>query len=215
MEIPAPSERTRVLVVEDEWIIATTLTQQLEACGYEVTGTMGTGTAALRTQGEVPADVILMDAQMPEMDGIRATHELMRSRPRAIVIVTGNGGMREAAERAGAMEHVMKPLLAHQLPALIGRAQARCARFLLVHQEEASCEAALVSWLTVQEAVRALVEVKGSSEEQAFGHLAGRAREAGRTLREEAVSLLWGLGSDDGDALPTGIEGEGGTGTAE
>ena len=207
MGTPAAAGRTRVLVVEDEWIIAATLAQQLEACGYEVTGTVGTGTAALWAQEEAPADVILMDVQMPVMDGLSATRELMRSRPHAGVVVTGHGGMQEAAERAGAMEYVMKPLLAHQLPELIGRAQSRFARFRLVHQEEASGEAAVASWLTVQKAARVLVEVEGGSEEQAFGHLAGRAREAGRTLREEAACLLWGLDPDDGGAFPTGIEG--------
>ncbi len=182
--------RTRVLIAEDEWIVAVALRRQVEAQGYEVTGVVGTGAEVLRAHRDGQPDVVFMDVQMPVMDGLAATRELMVTSPHPVVIVTGNASLQEAAEDAGAMGYAVKPLRPHQIPSLIAEAQQRFARFVRVHEEEGTCEAALGAWPVVQQAARALMQAEGLPEEPAFARLQAVATEAKRTLREQALRVL-------------------------
>jgi CheY-like chemotaxis protein len=82
----------RILVVEDEPLIAALLTDMLTADGHEVDA-VGTGVAALEQIAKRPYDLILSDLRMPELDGpglyreLKRRHEHMLSR---IVFVTGS-----------------------------------------------------------------------------------------------------------------------------
>ena len=75
-----------------------------------------------------PYDVVLMDVQMPEMDGLEATRRIRRRWPdRAIRIIglTANAmaGDREACLAAGMDDYVSKPIRPEELQAAIARAQ--------------------------------------------------------------------------------------------
>jgi signal transduction histidine kinase/DNA-binding NarL/FixJ family response regulator len=68
----------KVLVVEDESIVAMDLRASLTALGYEVTDTVGTGREALASARQRPPHLVLMDVNLRgEMDGV-ATAEAMR-----------------------------------------------------------------------------------------------------------------------------------------
>ncbi len=176
----------RALIAEDEILIAFALQSQLQTHGYEVVGVATSGTeAVLMCQMRQP-DVVFMDIRMPGMDGITATRKLMETSPRPTIIVTGNVALRLEAERAGAMEYAVKPVLTHQLPRLIEAAQARFARYQAVLADEGTAEAALRAWPRVQAVVRQAVSRNGVSEEAAFAHLQDAARAHQRSLREEA-----------------------------
>ena len=65
--------KPRILVVEDDRIIARSLRLILEQLGYEVTALASTGQAAIREAEETKPDLILMDIVLDgEMDGIEA-----------------------------------------------------------------------------------------------------------------------------------------------
>ncbi len=180
----------RVLIVEDEWLIAAALRCQVESHGHEVVGIAATGRQALTACDQQDPDVVLMDVQMPELDGIAATRELMTSRPHPVVIVTGNGSTRAAAADAGAMAYVVKPLLSPLIPGVIAEAQSRFAQYTRVHDEEPDCAAALAAWHVVRQAVTRLMEREELSEEPAFTRLRTAADEAGRSLRAQAEEVV-------------------------
>lgn len=115
----------RVLIAEDEWLLALSLAHDLRACGHEVVGVAHTGAQAIAMAEKRRPDLTLMDIQMPEMDGLEATRLLMASHPHPIVIVTGRAETREAAEEAGAAGYVVKPLLASRIPEVIAAAVLR------------------------------------------------------------------------------------------
>lgn len=179
----------RVLIVEDEWLVAAALRKQVESHGYEVIGTVGNGAQALGVCRAQQPDLVLMDVQMPLMDGIAATRALMIARPTCVVIVTGKAKQEADAAEAGAMECVMKPLLGCQVPKVIEVARRRFARFQEVLGEEKSLEGALAAWQTVQGETKALSARDGISEEAAFAALQQRAWEDGLTLAEAAAGL--------------------------
>ena len=73
--------RARLLVVEDQSIIALDLKNRLTGLGYEVVAIVGYGEAALQQAGETRPDLVLMDIRLKgEMDGIQAAEAVALSR---------------------------------------------------------------------------------------------------------------------------------------
>jgi CheY-like chemotaxis protein len=97
----------------------------LERLGYRAE-IAGNGIEVLQALARQPFDVVLMDVQMPEMDGFATTAEILRrygsERPR-IVAMTANAlqGDREACLAAGMDDYLSKPLKIGELAALLTR----------------------------------------------------------------------------------------------
>jgi PAS domain S-box-containing protein len=116
-----------VLVVEDNNVNQQVMTFLLEQVGYRVE-IANNGIEALQRLEEKSFDIILMDVQMPEMDGIRATR-LIRARERAvgghvpIVAVTANAlqGERQRCLGAGMDDYLAKPIRGPELYPLMAK----------------------------------------------------------------------------------------------
>lgn len=119
-------EKTRVLVVDD---IAETRENirkllQFEA-DIEVIGAARTGKEAVQLTDELKPDVILMDINMPDMDGITATETIrQRNQVAQIVIlsVQGDPNYMRRAMLAGARDFLTKPPMADELISAVRRA---------------------------------------------------------------------------------------------
>jgi DNA-binding response OmpR family regulator len=117
---------TRVLVVDDEPAILEVLTEFLAAQGYEVAGASGAAEAFTMMEGS-PPDVLLLDINMPRVDGmtvlrrVRALYPTLR-----VVMVTANPDeeVAKATLRRGAFDYVVKPFdfahLARVVQAAVG-----------------------------------------------------------------------------------------------
>jgi DNA-binding NarL/FixJ family response regulator len=101
-----------VLLVDDELLVRTGLRAILEATDdIDVVGEAADGAAALRAVAELDPDVVLMDIQMPALDGIAATARLVSDKSRARVLVLTTFGMDEhvyEALAAGATGFMLK-----------------------------------------------------------------------------------------------------------
>jgi len=92
---------TKILVVEDEVIVAEDLRQGLERLGYAVTGTVGTGSAALESISADQPDLVLMDIQLNgEMDGIRTAGKIRTLMNVPVVYLTAHSDSRTLARAA-------------------------------------------------------------------------------------------------------------------
>jgi len=116
----------RLLVAEDNAINQKLMLMMLAKFGYsaDVAANGSEAVAALQRQSY---DVVLMDVQMPEMDGLAATREIRRrwiGRPR-IVAMTANVmvGDREACLGAGMDDYLHKPVQPDELAAVLHRPQ--------------------------------------------------------------------------------------------
>jgi two-component system, OmpR family, response regulator RegX3 len=107
----------RLLIVEDDRAIATTLTDGLRADGHEVTH-VATGTAALAASG---FDMVLLDLGLPDMDGRDVCRELRRRSAAPIIMTTARGDEfdRVLGLELGADDYVTKPFSLRELLARI------------------------------------------------------------------------------------------------
>jgi GAF domain-containing protein/DNA-binding response OmpR family regulator len=116
----------RVLLAEDNAVNQKLALRLLERIGL-TPDVVGDGRAAVEAVGSNDYDVVLMDVQMPEMDGLEATRQVRRQWPdRRIRIIglTANAmaGDREACLAAGMDDYVSKPIRPEELEAALARA---------------------------------------------------------------------------------------------
>ncbi len=115
---PGPDDAsTSVLIVEDDASIAAQLVKGLTRGGYRVDHVM-TGHDALQW-GE--ADVVLLDLELPDLDGVQVCRKLRERTDAAIIVVTAHGEEpdRVMALDAGADDYLVKPFGLAELQARI------------------------------------------------------------------------------------------------
>jgi signal transduction histidine kinase/DNA-binding response OmpR family regulator len=126
--VRSPSQQGRILLVEDNLINQQVALGMLESRGYQVT-VAGNGREAVDAHANGVFDVILMDCDMPEMDGFEATREI-RARESAsggehiaIVALTANAMAqdRDACLAAGMDDHLGKPFSSATLQGMLDR----------------------------------------------------------------------------------------------
>ena len=109
---------TRVLLVEDDERIRTSLRLALEDEGYEIDET-DSGEAALEAFARRAADVVLIDVMLPGIDGFETCRSLRRESDVPIIMVTARTDTHDvvAGLEAGADDYVTKPLVPKELSA--------------------------------------------------------------------------------------------------
>lgn len=120
----------RVLVAEDNLVNQRVARAMLERIGCEVE-TVGTGREAVERADAAPFDLIFMDVQMPDLDGLQATR-MLRDRGHEVPVVGltahAQAQDREACLAAGMDEHLTKPVTLAALSASLGRFLGEAAR---------------------------------------------------------------------------------------
>jgi signal transduction histidine kinase/DNA-binding response OmpR family regulator len=123
-EGPRPA---RILVVEDNQINQQVASGLLRKLGYH-SDVAANGFEALEALSRIPYDAVLMDCQMPEMDGFQATAEIRQREDddhhTPIIAMTANAmkGDRERCLQAGMDDYVSKPVRIADLQSALARA---------------------------------------------------------------------------------------------
>jgi len=127
----------RVLVVEDNIVNQTVTAKLLERLGVRA-DVAANGREALEMLGIAPYDVVLMDCQMPVMDGYQAAAEIRRRQgPEngiAIIAMTADAtaGCQERCMKAGMDDYISKPVKATELTAMLAKWSERAIRYTSV-----------------------------------------------------------------------------------
>ncbi|MBN2241456.1 MAG: response regulator [Acidobacteria bacterium] len=114
----------KVLLVDDEKEFTETLSERLRMRDLEVF-TASSGPEAIDLSGQHRFDAVIVDLQMPGMDGIETLKQLLaRDADQQIIVLTGHGTISRSVEalKAGAAEFFEKPIDIQKLTDVIGEA---------------------------------------------------------------------------------------------
>jgi two-component system chemotaxis response regulator CheB len=95
----APSvsaSRTRVLIADDSVVVRGLIARWLTESGIEVVATASNGRSAMEALDRADPDIVLLDLDMPELDGISTLPRLLEKRPSLAVIVVSTLTQRNA-----------------------------------------------------------------------------------------------------------------------
>lgn len=102
----------RILIVDDAAFMRMMLKDILTKAGYEIVGEAASGKEAIELFSKFKPNLATMDITMPEMDGISAVKELVKSYPGARIVMVSAMGQEKLIDEAmdaGAVDFIVKP----------------------------------------------------------------------------------------------------------
>ena len=117
----------KILLVDDEKDFIETLSQRIAIRGIEVSSTTS-AKRAIEKVAEESYDAIILDLQMPEMDGLEVLKTIKKSNPELqIIVLTGHATVKKAIEamKLGALDLIEKPVDLDTLMEKIKKAQIK------------------------------------------------------------------------------------------
>src|SRR6266513_3434339 len=98
----------RVLIADDQKSVGTSLAELVRFCKHEVVEVVGSGLEAIQAYGRHHPDVVLMDYNMPKLNGATACRNIMAKYPEARVILVS--GVPREVGGSGALAVLLKPI---------------------------------------------------------------------------------------------------------
>ncbi|MDX6471339.1 MAG: two-component system, response regulator PdtaR [Gaiellaceae bacterium] len=183
----------RILVAEDDPLIARGLTERLRSLGHDPLGPASDGAKAIELAHASPPDLYLFDIEMPNVDGLEAATQLAADGlRRPVVVVTGvdDPSLIERSIASGVSAYLTKPVDTRELEAALGLARARHAEFEALEAEVDQTRQALEDRKLVERAKGLLMSALDLSEQDAFRRLQLTARERNLRLADVASRIV-------------------------
>lgn len=119
--VRAADDRPRVLIAEDETLVRMDIGTVLQAAGFNVCAEAADGREAVALARELEPDAIVMDADMPRLDGVAAAEAILATRRVPIVMLTGYhyGELIDRAFAAGISHYLVKPFAEGEIVAAL------------------------------------------------------------------------------------------------
>jgi response regulator NasT len=183
----------KILVAEDEPLVALALVERVRSLGHEPVGPARDGAEAVELARTTSPDLYLFDIQMPHLDGLEAAAQLAaEGLRRPVVIVTGgeDDNLIQRSIATGVSAYLTKPIETRELNAAIGLATARHDEFRQLEADVERAQQALEDRKTVERAKGLLMSALHLSEQDAFKRLQQTARERNLRLADVAARIV-------------------------
>ena len=182
----------RVLVVDESPERAEILREGLRLAGYEVTASLTSPIALLKTIDELAPDVIVIDTESPSRDVLEHLVVMSQHTPRPVVMFASDAEPAKirAAVKAGVSAYVVDGLDATRVKSIIDVAVARFEDFQALRTELAEANTRLSERKLVERAKGLLMKTRGLDEEAAYAALRKLAMDRKLKLVEVAQKIV-------------------------
>lgn len=182
----------RILIAEDEHLVATELVLMLADMKYTVVGPATDGMAALQLAHKALPDLALLDVRMPRKDGLAVAEQLFKELaiPTVILSAYADAEYVEAARRGGVFAYLVKPVGEGQLRAAIETAWQRYAEQMETLAEVQDLRRRLEERRIVEQAKWKLVSEQQMGEPEALRLLQQTARDNRIALAVVAQTVI-------------------------
>ena len=186
------SSRIKIYIAEDESIILMNFKMILQQLGYEVVGSAVNGEKALKDILELKPDLLLLDINMPRLDGISLFESVSKAYDAACIFITGHfsEAFVEKAKKAGALGYLIKPVDEKQLKASIEVAVARFDERCILRDETEKLRADLSDRKYIERAKGILMDSFGLKEGEARARRQKLSRDKNKKLAVIARELI-------------------------
>lgn len=183
----------RILIAEDDPVIALGLARRLAQLGHEPLGPAYDGIQAIARARDEQPDLYLFDIDMPHLDGLAAADALTREGlRRPVVAITGvqDPDLIDRSIATGVSAYLTKPVDDMALEAAIRLAAARHDEFLALEAEVDRAQQALADRKLIERAKGLLIDSLGLAEAEAFARIQRAARNRNLRLADVAREIV-------------------------
>lgn len=160
----------RVILVDDQPDRAGMVKEALEASGFQVVGTFGTGAELSRRIEMLSPDVIIVDIDSPDRDVLEDMRRVTYEQHRPVVMFAQDGDVKtiRAAVEAGVSAYVVDGLKPDRVRPVVDVAIARFAQFQELRSELDKAKTTLAERKLVEKAKGILMKRRGCDEDEAY-----------------------------------------------
>ena len=182
----------RILVVEDEGLVATGLRAQLKALGHQVVGLARDGEEAVVMSAALAPDLILMDIRLPRLDGLEAARRILQQRRVPVIFISAysEANLAQEASAIGGFAYLLKPVDRQDLLPAIAVVLGRFREAEELRQGVQELEQALELRKQVEQAKGILMKRLQIAESEAMHRLQQRSRKTRKPVGEVAAEVI-------------------------
>lgn len=181
-----------VLLAEDEYMSLIGLKESIEKLGHQVIAEATDGKKAVKLALNKNPDLIIMDINMPILDGLEAIKKINQESCIPIIIVSGyyEDDLVDKAKELGVFEYLVKPVTTHDLKVAIEITTARFEEFKKVEEELNDTKKALEARKYIEKAKGILMKKKDLDEPEAMKMLQKKSRDNNKKISEMAKEII-------------------------
>ena len=191
-KLKLPTHPARILVADDEHLVAAGLRTNLTEMGFAVTGIAADGEQAVELCKQNRPDLALLDLRMPKRDGLETAEILFGQMGIPTIMLSAYSDHESVlhANRIGVFGYLVKPVSEDQLRVAITIAWGRYTDVANQDHEIDALKQRLEDRKMIEQAKWLLVQRKNITEPEAMKQLQMQARSSRRTLPDVARSVL-------------------------
>jgi AmiR/NasT family two-component response regulator len=182
----------KIVVAEDETLVALSIIAQLKELGYHVIGDATDGIEAVELCGRLQPDLVVMDINMPRLNGIEAAKSIKEKWQIPVVIVSGYSDEKliKDATEAGVISYLIKPVTKQNLAPAIEVAVKNYGDFSAAREETNRLRKMLEERKLLERAKGILMAKVNITEAQAMKRLQKLSNDRNVRLAEIAKEII-------------------------
>ncbi|MBV7271309.1 response regulator [Clostridium sp. PL3] len=182
-----------IIIADDEPITRLDICEILSEAGYEVVGEASNGFDVVELCRRFRPDLVLMDIQMPHLDGLKATKLIVdENLADAIVVLTAYSGFEfiEEAKAVGVTGYIVKPIEERNLLPEVEVAIAKGKEIKSIKEEMLKTKEDAEKRRTIDKAKEILMERYSITEEAAYKKLRKTSMDRRCSIKEMAITII-------------------------